>query len=95
MKKKQIIFSKLIKIIIVFLKRKKLLSNRDFFFESKMKSIYFHFINIKFNFINIRNNNDFLFIIFRRYKINLIMKYEIEKVYFVSLKNYFLIIKSS
>ena len=60
-----------------------------------MKSIYSHFINIKFNFINIRNDNDSLFIISRYYKINSIMKYEIKKTYFVNLKNHSLIVKSS
>ena len=59
-----------------------------------MKNVYFYFINIEFNFVNIRNNNDFLFIISRRYKINSIMKYEIEKTYLVNLKNHFLIVKS-
>ena len=60
-----------------------------------MKNIYFHFVNIKFNFVNIYNDNDFLFIIFYRYKINLIIKYEIKKVYFINLKNHFLILKFS
>ena len=76
------------------MKRKKSLSNRDFLFELKMKNVYSHFINTKFNFVNIRNDNDFLFIISRYYKINSIMKYEIEKAYFINLKNHFLIIKS-
>ena len=59
-----------------------------------MKSVYSHFINIEFNFVNLRNDNDFLFIISHYHKINSIMKYEIEKTYFVKLKNHFLIIKS-
>ena len=58
-----------------------------------MKSVYSHFINIKFNFVNIRNDSDSLFIISYYYKINSIMKYEIEEAYFVKLKNHFLIIK--
>ena len=58
-----------------------------------MNNVYFHFVNVDFNFINVRNNNNFLFIIFRRYKIDSIMKYEIEKVYFVNLKSYFLFVK--
>ena len=70
------------------------LSNHDFLFKLKMKNIYFHFINIKFNFINIRNDNNSLFIISRHYKINSIMKYEIEKTYFMNLKNHSLIVKS-
>ena len=93
--KKPIIFLKLIKTIIVFLKKKKSLSNRDFLFKSKMKNVYSHFINIEFNFVNIRNDNDFSFIISHRYKINSIIKYEIKKVYFVKLKNHSLIVKSS
>ena len=60
-----------------------------------MNNVYFYFVNVDFNFINVRNNNDFLFIIFHFYKINLIMKYEIKKAYFVNLKNHFLIIKFS
>ena len=59
-----------------------------------MKNIYSHFVNIEFNFVNIRNDNDFSFIIFRYHKIDSIMKYEIEKVYFINLKNHFLIVKS-
>ena len=59
-----------------------------------MKSVYFHFINVEFNFINVRNDDDFLFVIFRYYKIDSIMKYEVEKTYFVNLKNHFLIAKS-
>ena len=59
-----------------------------------MKGIYFYFINIKFNFVNVRNDNDFLFIIFYRYKINSIMKYKVKEIYFINLKNHSLIIKS-
>ena len=92
--RKQIIFSKSIETITVSLKGKRSLSNHDFLFESKMKNIYFHFVDIKFNFVNVRNDSDSLFIISRYYKIDLIMKYEIEKAYFVNLKNHFLIIKS-
>ena len=76
------------------MKEKKSLSNRNFLFESKIRNIYFYFINIEFNFINVRNDNNSLFIIFRRYKINSIMKYKVEKAYFINLKNHFLIIKS-
>ena len=51
------------------MKKKRSLSNHDFLFKSKMKNIYFHFINIEFNFVNVYNDNDFSFIISRRYKI--------------------------
>ena len=95
MKRKQTISSRLIKTIIVFLKEKKSLSNRDFLFESQMKNVCSHFINVEFNFVNVRNDNDFLFVISRYYKIDSIMKYDAKKVYFVNLKNYFLIAKSS
>ena len=94
-KRKQTIFSRSIETIIIFLKEKKSLLNRDFLFESQMKSVYFHFINAEFNFINVYNDNDSSFIISRYYKIDSIMKYEAKKVYFVNLKNYFLIAKSS
>ena len=77
------------------MKKKRSLSNRDFLFESQMKSVYSHFVNAGFNFINIRNDNDSSFIISRYYKIDSIMKYEAKKVYLVNLKNYFLIAKSS
>ena len=60
-----------------------------------MKSVYFHFINVKFNFINVYNDNDSSFIIFRYYKIDSIIKYEAKKTYFLNLKDYFLIAKSS
>ena len=59
-----------------------------------MKDVYSHFVNIEFNFVNVRNDNDFLFVISRYYKIDSIMKYEVEKIYFVNLKNHFLIAKS-
>ena len=59
-----------------------------------MKGVYSHFINVEFNFVNVRNDNDFLFVISRYYKIGSIIKYEIEKAYFIDLKNHFLIAKS-
>ena len=59
-----------------------------------MKGVYFHFINVKINFVNVRNEEEFLFIIYRYYKIDLIMKYKAGKGYFVNLKNHFLIAKS-
>ena len=76
------------------MKKKKSLLNYDFFFESQVKSVYFHFLNVEFNFINVRNDDDSSFIISRYYKINSIMKYEAKKAYFVNLKNHFLIAKS-
>ena len=60
----------------------------------QIKSVYSHSVNAEFNFINVRNDNDSLFVISHHYKIDSIMKYEIEKVYFVNLKNYSLIAKS-
>ena len=59
-----------------------------------MKSVYSHFVNVEFNFINVRNDDNSLFVISRYYKINSIIKYEAKKAYFVNLKNYFLIAKS-
>ena len=94
-KRKQTISSRLIEIIIVFLKEKKPLLNRDFLFEPQIKSVYFHFINAGFNFINVYNDDDSLFIISRYYKIDSIMEYEAKKAYFVNLKNHFLIAKFS
>ena len=60
-----------------------------------MKDVYFHFVNAGFNFVNIRNDDDSLFVISRYYKINSIMKYKAKKTYSVNLKNHFLIAKSS
>ena len=77
------------------MKEKKSLSDYNFLFESQIKSVYSHFVNVEFNFVNVRNDNDFLFVISHYYKINLIIKYEIKEVYFVNLKNHFLIVKSS
>ena len=59
-----------------------------------MKSVYSHFINAEFNFINVYNDNDSSFIISHFYKIGSIIKYEVEKAYFINLKNHFLIAKS-
>ena len=76
------------------MKKKKSLLNRDFLFESQMKDVYSHFINVEFNFVNVRNDNDSSFVISRYYKIDSIMKYEAKKAYLVNLKNHFLITKS-
>ena len=59
-----------------------------------MNNVYSYFVNVDFNFINVRKNNNSLFIISRFYKIDSIMKYEIKKVYFIILKNSSLIVKS-
>ena len=93
-KRKQTISLRLIKTIIIFLKEKKSLLDRDFLFESQIKDVYFHFINVEFNFVNVYNDNDFSFIIFRYYKIDSIMEYKAKKAYLVNLKNHFLIAKS-
>ena len=77
------------------MKKKKSLLNRDFIFESQIENVYSHFVNVEFNFINVRNDNDSLFIISRYYKIGFIMKYQVEEAYFMNLKNHFLIAKSS
>ena len=59
-----------------------------------MKNVYFHFVNVEFNFVNVYNDNDSLFIISYYYKIDSIIKYEAKEAYFVNLKNHFLIAKS-
>ena len=76
------------------MKEKESLLDRDFLFEPQMKSVYSHFVNAGFNFVNIRNDDDSSFVISRYYKIDLIIKYEAEEAYLVNLKNHFLIAKS-
>ena len=77
------------------MKEKKPLSNYDFLFESQIKNVYSHFVNVEFNFVNVRNDDDSLFVISRYYKIDSIMKYEAKEVYFVNLKNHSLTAKFS
>ena len=76
------------------MKEKESLSNRDFLFESQIKGVYFHFVNVEFNFVNVYNDDDSLFVISRYYKIDLIIKYEAKKAYLMNLKNHSLIAKS-
>ena len=89
----QIISLKSIRIIIIFLRNKKLLLNRDFLFELLINKIYIYLINTNFNFIIIRNNRILSLIISRYYRINLIIKYEAKEEYFINVENYFLITK--
>ena len=93
-KRKLTISSRSIKTIIFFFEKKNRYRIVIFFFEPQIKGVYFHFVNVEFNFVNVRNDNDLLFIISRYYKIESIMKYETKKVYLVNLKNYSLIAKS-
>ena len=60
------ILFKTIEIISIFLRDKDFFFNRDFIFESEMKKIYFHFVNINFDFTNIQNDFAYSFLIFRR-----------------------------
>ena len=92
-KRRQIIFSKSIKIVKVFLYNKKLLLNRDFLFELLINKIYTYLINTNFNFIIIRNNRILSLIISRYYRINSIIKYKAKKEYSINIKNYFLTTK--
>ena len=91
--KRQILFSKFINIIQIFLKSKAFLFNQDFLFKSKIQNVYIYLIDTNFNFVFIRNDIDSFFIISRKYKIDSIIKYETKKDYFLNIKNYFLIIK--
>ena len=50
-------------------------------------------MNIFLNFINVKNNNIISLIISRRYRIDLIMKFELKKIYSIDFKNHFLIAK--
>ena len=65
------------KIVNIFLRDKGFFFDRDFIFKSKMKRVYFHFVNASFDFVNIRNNFTHSFLIFHHQKINIIIKYEI------------------
>ena len=75
------ILFKIIKIINILLRDKDSFFNQKFIFKSKMKRVYSHFVNINFNFINIRNNFAYSFLIFHHQKINIIIKYETQKNY--------------
>ena len=68
---------KITKIVNIFLRDKNSLFDQDFIFESKMKKMYFHFVNVNFNFINVRNDFTYSFLIFYYQKINIITEYEI------------------
>ena len=67
----------MIKIVSIFLRDKNSFFDRDFIFKSKMKRIYFHFVNANFDFINIGNDFIYSLLISRRQKINIIIKYEV------------------
>ena len=70
------ILFKIMKIVNIFLRDKDPLFDRDFIFESKMKKVYSHFVNISFNFINVRNDFIYSFLIFHYQKISIIIKYK-------------------
>ena len=65
--RRQIISSKSIEIVKVFLRDKKLLLNRDFLFELLINKVYTYLININFNFIIVRNNRILSLVISRYY----------------------------
>ena len=51
------------KIVGISLRDKGSFFDRDFIFESKMKKVYFHFVNANFDFINVRNDFIYSFLI--------------------------------
>ena len=59
------ILFKMMKIINIFLYDKDFLLDRDFIFELKIKEMYFYFVNASFNFVNVRNNFIYSFLISR------------------------------
>ena len=65
------------KIVNISLRDKNSFFDQNFIFESKMKKVYSHFVNVNFDFINVQNNFTYSFLISRRQKINIIIKYEI------------------
>ena len=71
------ILFKIMRIVSIFLRDKDSLFDRDFIFKSKMKKMYSHFMNVSFNFVNVRNDFTHLFLIFYYQKMNIIIKYEI------------------
>ena len=71
------ILFKITKIVNISLRGKGLFFNRDFIFESKMKKIYFYFVNASFNFVNVRNDFAYSFLIFCYQKMSIVIKYEI------------------
>ena len=92
-KRRQIISSKSIKIVKVFLRDKKLLLNRNFLFKPSINKVYTHLINTNFNFITIRNNRILSLIISRYYQVNSIIKYEAKEEYPINVENYSLTAK--
>lgn len=58
-----------------------------------MNEIYIYFVDSMFDFVNIRNNIAFLFIISRYYRIGSVIEYKIKKSYSINMENYFLTIK--
>ena len=92
-KRRQIISLKFIEIVKIFLRDKKLLLNRNFFFELSINKVYTYLINTNFNFIIVRNNRILSLIISYYYRINSIIKYEAKEEYFINVENYFLITK--
>ena len=70
---------KIIKIVSIFLRDKGFFFNRDFIFKSKMKKMYSHFVNASFDFVNVRNDFIYSFLISHYQKMSIIIKYKIQK----------------
>ncbi len=71
-------------------KKKNKLFEHNFLFELTIFEIYIYFINIDFQFINFRNNKEFLLKLNNCCYIKHIVEYKDKKYYIVKKKNYFL-----
>ena len=59
------ILFKTMKIVSISLRDKGFFFDRDFIFKSKMKKVYSYFVNASFDFVNVRNDFIYLFLISR------------------------------
>lgn len=79
--------------VVVLFRGKGFLLDRDFLFESEMNGVYTHFVDSTFDFVNVRNDTAFLFVIPRYHRIESVIKYEAEESYLIDMKSHSLTVK--
>lgn len=91
--KKQIVSLNTTARVIVSVKEKDSLSERDFIFESKLKEVYTYFVDFKLSFVSIKNEEFKSMIISRNQSLNKIIEYSLEETYSIQENNHSLTIR--
>ena len=92
-KKNSIFFKSIIRIFIK-LRISTPLSNKDYLFKFNYAKVYAHIININIFFIYIKNDIDFIKIVFRCFNLNIIIEYNVDLCLAIYLNNHNLIMKN-